>query len=308
MRIANLALVAVLTASSTFADATLQQKSRVHFGGAMGRVINAFGRGATHEGLTTETVVHGNRKLDRIGDSGEIVDLNEEKIYHLDYGRKSYSVMTFDELRKQYEDSKQRLEKRESGKSETSEGPEYEVEITTKSPGNRQDINGWNAHQEIVIVTVHEKGKKLEQAGGFVLTADMWMGPHLAAMRELTDFELRFMRKVYGEAFATDMRQMAAMLATTPAFGKAMKVFADKRSHFEGTPIRTNLTFESVSGTEEQPQQESAGLGGLMSRMHRRREGEVQRSTLFESQSEVLKATGSASAADVAIPAGFTQR
>ncbi len=314
MKTLTIAAVAMLAASLALADASVQQKTQVHFSGAMGSVINAFGRGATHEGLTSETAVHHNRKSSRTGDIGEIVDLDEEKVYHLDYGRKTYTVVTFDELRKQYEQARERAEKRESPRGEKKEGPEYEVDFSTTSPGKRLEINGWDTHEEIVTVTVHEKGKKIERSGGFLLTADLWMGPRLAAMRELADFDLRFMHKVYGEGLTADMRQMTAMMAATPAFGKAMKAFADKRSHFEGTPIRTKLTFETVTGTdpqakEQQPESPGSALGGLMGRMHRRREGEgAERNALFESNGEILKASGSASAADVAIPAGFKER
>src|SRR5438552_1157689 len=71
------------------------------------------------------------------------------------------------------------------GKSnEKNEGPEMEVEFAIKSTGNKETINGWNTHEEVATVTVHENGKKLEESGGFVLTSDMWIGPRVPAMRE----------------------------------------------------------------------------------------------------------------------------
>ncbi len=316
MRPLTFAAIALLAASLAFGDASVQQKTQVHFGGALGGVINAFGRGATHEGVTSDVAVRGDRKISRTGDSAEIIDLGQEKIYHLDYGRKTYSVVTFDQLRKQFEEQQARSQKTESRRGEKNEGPQYEVDFDVKSTGNHEVINGWKTHEEIATVTVHEKGKPIEKSGGFVLTADLWIGPHVAAMRELTEFDQRFMRKLYGETFDIDMRQMAAMMAMTPAFGKAMKAYAENASRLEGTPIRSHLTFDSVTGTESQQngqQQESpsSALGSFVHRMRHRDKSDQegpQHSMLFETTNEILSASSHASAEEVAIPAGFRER
>ena len=96
---------AVLSAPAALADATIQQKTQLHFGGALGSVINVFGRKATHEGIVTDVTIHKNRKSSRSGDTGEIVDLDEQKVYYVDYEEKTYTVKTFAELRKEYEDA-----------------------------------------------------------------------------------------------------------------------------------------------------------------------------------------------------------
>src|SRR3954463_14701533 len=57
----------LLTAGSALADANVQQKTQVHFGGFMGGIINVFGGKSTHEGLTSSTVVKGNRKATTTG-------------------------------------------------------------------------------------------------------------------------------------------------------------------------------------------------------------------------------------------------
>ena len=314
MRTFQILLVsAVLSAPAALADATIQQKTQLHFGGALGSVINVFGRKATHEGIVTDVTIHKNRKSSRSGDTGEIVDLDEQKVYYVDYEEKTYTVKTFAELRKEYEDAKARAKERQqetSKKTEKNEGPEYEVDFSLKSTGNKETINGWSTHEEIATVTVHEKGKKLEESGGFVLTSDMWMGPRVPAMRELADFERRFIQKVYGDALMGDVKQMAAMMAATPAFAKAMKAFNDKQSRFDGTAIRTKMTFETVAGTDPSTQQSSSassGLGGLLGRMKRRKNDESgsSRGTMLDSNHELLKASTSASASAVAIPAGF---
>jgi hypothetical protein len=308
----------LLTSTLALADASLEQKTQMHFGGVLGGIINVFGRSATHEGLVSQTYVHGDRRAMVTGSSSEIVDLGDEKIYRLDLDRKTYTVTTFAELRKQFEEARERAEKQSREKSEKSDAPEWEADFDVKDTGKKADVNGYNAHQVIVTVTVHEKGKKLEQSGGAVLTADMWMGPKLPAIREVGDFERRYAEKLYGKNFGgAEAQQMAVLMAQTPSFGKAMKAFSEKKSSFDGSPVRTVLTFETVAGTAQKAQQEDSGssspLGGLLGRIKAKRDGGEQqsapgRSKLFDSTVDVLKATMSASASDVAIPAGFKQK
>lgn len=322
----------LLAAGVCLADATVEQKTQMHFGGALGAVMNVFARDSTKEGVTSSSVVKGDRMLTRTGNSGEIIDLGEEKVYRLDFDRNAYTVKTFAELRREYEEAQERARKNaakqtKSTKSEKSEGPEYEVEFDTRATGEKQTINGWNTRQQIVTITVHEKGKKLEDSGGVVLTADMWVGPKIAAYRELADFQQRFAQKIYGPAFASDMRQMAAAMAMTPGFGQAMKAFNEKGKSIEGTPIRTKMTFDMASGgsshqqnqqkTESDTSPQAAVIGGLLGKMSQRRQKQSSesgqssspnRSTFLESNSELVKASNTASAADVALPSGFKQR
>jgi hypothetical protein len=322
MRIISTTGIALLTAAVAFGDATVDQKTQVHFGGAMS-IVNVFGGKATREGVESTVVVKGDRKSSRNGSSGEIVDLAAEKIYRIDYDRKSYKVTTFDELRKQFEEQKARAEKEAKNKKKE-EGTELEVDFDHKSTGKKQTINGYSTHEEVVTVTVREKGKKLEQSGGWVLTADMWVGPKIAAMSEMTDFDRRYMQKLYGKEFSgADMSAMMSALAATPAFAKAMKTFSEKRGNFDGSPIRTLLTFETVSAPGQTADRDSepssaaaAAIGGLFNKLQKKRQAEPaadtkpsdpNRSKLFDSTVELLKASPSAAASDVAIPSDFKQ-
>lgn len=313
------ATVLALSTSVALAEANVQQKTRVQFGGVVGGIVNVFGGKAAREGVVSTSAVDGSRRLTRTGESaGELVDLSAEKVYTLDYGRKTYRVQTFAELRKQYEDAKkeaeeQAAEEKKSGKKE--EGPEYEVDVDVKETGAKETINGFSTRQVVTTITVREKGKKLEQSGGAVLTADMWMGPKIAASRELAQFNEKYFRAVYGDALA-EMQQMAVLMATQPAFAKAMKEFAKKRNAFDGEAIRTTLRFETVAaaGQKAAEEEESSGgvVGGLLNRAMKKRQeskGEAQqpgRAKLFESVTEVLRAENSATG--VELPEGFRQK
>lgn len=334
----SIIILSVFTATTLLADAKITQKSQMQLGGVLGAAANVFGGRSMKDGITSEVVVKKNRRLSRTGDIGEIVDLDEEKIYSVDYAKKTYKVATFAEVRKQFEDA---MKSAKSDASETKQSkkdpdaPEYEVVFDSKNTGEREEINGYSAKKVIATVTVKEKGKKLEQSGGAVLTADLWMAPRIAPVREHEEFERRYVKKLFGD-LGVDFRSMAALSALSPEMSKAMKKFQESLASMDGSAVRTELTFETVAdprqraerGSEDEEaasaaaNQAAKALGGLMNRM-RKRPAEDQEekketkkaaaktkggSMLFTSKSELLSASASASAADVAIPAGFKAR
>lgn len=310
------AVAMTFAAGTLLAEGSVEQKTRVQFGGFIGGIANVFGGKATRDGVTSTTAVKGNRLLTGDARAGELVDLSEEKIYRLDYGRKTYTVVTFDELREQYEKAKKEAaeQQKEREKDEKkNEGPEYEVDFDIDETGKKEKIGGYDTKQVLVTVTVREKGKKLEQSGGAVLTADMWLGPKLAQMREIHEFNQKYFKQLYGDATA-EMQQMAVLMATTPTFAKAMKEFSRKRGAFDGDAIRTTLTFETVGAPGEEAEEQEASpaglVGGLMrNAMKKRKESrgeDTNRARLFESTTEVLSV--SSDAGEVGIPAGFKKR
>ena len=108
-----LALAASLIVSSTLslnADVRADQKTKVEFGGMLGRMVNFFGGKSAKEGVLATAAVKGDRKATMTGQTGQIVDLAEEKIYDLDLKKKSYTVTTFAEIRRKMEEAQKRAQ------------------------------------------------------------------------------------------------------------------------------------------------------------------------------------------------------
>jgi hypothetical protein len=298
-------------------------------------VLNRLGGKATKEGVVETTTVKGMRRASLSANAGEIVDLREEKIYQLDLDDKTYTVTTFAELRRKAEegrgdgsdgdgrrDTSTRNESRPAD-SRQEKAPEYEVDFDVNETGARENINGFDTRQVVWTLTVRPKGQTLEAGGGVVLLADMWLGPRIAAVKEVEDFEVRYGQKLYGSLVsATDMKQMSAVMAANPAMGTAMKKLQEKRVNTDGTAIRATLTFDAVAppgqaGAEAEENRPSPGraLGGLMGRLKKKKDDDAapagaearskNRKTVFTSTTEIVKAAGTAAATEVAIPAGF---
>ena len=93
--------LAVCMASIAHADVKTQERTQLKFEGMLGTMMGLFGGKAAKEGIVSSVAIKGDRKLESTGDTGEIVDLAEEKVYRLDFKKKTYTVVTFAELRRQ---------------------------------------------------------------------------------------------------------------------------------------------------------------------------------------------------------------
>jgi hypothetical protein len=73
-------------------------------------MVNLFGGKAAHDGIATIVAVKGNREASLNEATGQIVDLDEEKIYDRDMRKKTYRVTTFAKLRRRMEEEQKKAE------------------------------------------------------------------------------------------------------------------------------------------------------------------------------------------------------
>ena len=179
-----------------------------------------------------------------------------------------------------------------------------------------------------MTITVREKGKTIDESGGLVLTSDMWLGPRIAAMSDVADFDRRYYEKLHGPMVAgASPEQMAAAAALYPTMKPAMGRMSTEASKLDGTAIQTTTTLDAVKSPEqmaaEKAQQDSdskpsasGGVGGMMGGFakklaQKKMQGDAEskaRTTFMTINTEVLKVTTEVAATDVAVPAGFQQK
>lgn len=311
-----LALVAV-AATTTLADVKTQQRTQVKFEGMLGRIAGLAGGGAAADGITQTVAVTGSRKADMNDRTGRIVDLSEEKVYDLDVRKKEYRVTTFAELREQWKKAQADAAKRakdmpaDEREGAAQSAQQLEVTMDVKETGATKTIAGQQAKQVIVTLTAFEKGKSLEESGGMVLTNDVWVAPRVAALDEIGMFELKFFKAVYGEDLTAAAQSMAAALAMYPQLQELLKQMETKTRALQGTMMATTMRVETVKSAEAMKQSSappSGGIGGALARRLGAGRKPEQRSLLATIANETLSISSSASAADVAIPAGFKEK
>jgi hypothetical protein len=306
-----------MLAGPAAADVRTRDRTQVKFEGMLGRMMGMFGGKAAKEGVVTTNAVKGNRKAETMGDtSGRIVDLAEEKVYELDLKKKAYTVTTFEELRRRMREAQEKARKqapadeRESG-DQQKPAREMEIDFDVQQTGATKTLAGYDTREVVMTVTMREKGRTLEEGGGLVMTSNSWMGPAIPAMKELSDFEMRYWKALAPEAQGMSPEQMAAVLAMYPMLNRAMERLKAEGAKLEGTPLASTTVFETVRSQEQMAQEgESGGGGGLSGMLARRmmKKDAKPRNVVFTITHETLEVTPEVAAAELEIPAGFTEK
>lgn len=322
------------------ADVRTDEKSQVKFEGALGRMVNFFGGRGAREGIVSTVAVKGNRKMMTTDKTAQLVDLAEEKVYELDLDKKSYTVTTFAEIRRQMEEARRKAaqqtqqaqqapKEKEQAAAPSDQNPQVEIDFDLKESGQKKAINGFDAREVVMTISVHEKGKPMAQNGGMVLTSSTWLTPKVANAAEIADFDRRYAEKL-GLFTMVDAQQMAAAVAMYPMMADAMKRMQAENVRLDGTPVLTVMKFDAVAppdsaqqSAKQEPKQENTrpsfgGIGGALARRalskkdnDKDKETEAAapatpgRATIMTIQHELLKVTPTVSDGDVAIPAGF---
>lgn len=307
-----------LTAAPAFSEVKTREKTTVKIEALPGWLMRMMGM--KKEGLLSSTAVKGDRKVTVADNTGQIIDLSAEKVYDVDYKKKEYRVTTFEELRRRMKEAQERAAQqaqREEKGEQQAEKPEreYEIDFDMKDTGQKRPIAGHDARQVLMIVTVREKGRTLEEGGGLVMTTDSWLGPKIPAMKEVADFDLRYWQKVYGGDSMLSAEQMGAILAMFPLVAKAQERMRKENVNLDGTPLSTLVTFEAVKSAEQvaqESQQQSSsgggGIGGMLARRIAKKDPPKPRATIMTTQVEVQEIATSVAASDLELPAGFKEK
>jgi hypothetical protein len=340
VRVGAAVFLALLFCSTgaVLADVKIEERSHVKFEGMLGRMVGLFGGRAAREGVVTTVAVKGDRKMTMTGQTGQLIDLGEEKIYDVDFRRKTYTVTTFDQLRKQMQEAMAKAkEQARAAEAEPQtaeeprdpEEPQFEVDFDLRESGQRKTVSSFDAREVVMTITVREKDKTLEQSGGILLTANSWLSDRVAGTRTVEQFDRRYAEKLGGPlAAGASMEQMAAALAMYPGLQDALARYQTENVNLEGTPVLTTVTFQAVRSPEQMAQAEreepqegpsiSGGVGGVLGGLGRRAArgrqtqeqdaGSRDRVTIMTMTHELLKVTPEATQADVSIPADFKGR
>jgi hypothetical protein len=298
-----------------YADVKTKEQTNLKAEGFLGFFLNRTKAGSK-EGAVNTAAVKGNRKATTIEQTGQIIDLGEEKVYKLDFKKKEYTVETFDQIRQRMRDAAEKAREQQAKQAGQPKGEpqqpqkEYEVDFDVKDTGQKKQLLGYDTKETIMTVTVRQKGKTLDEGGGMVMTNDMWLAPSVTELKELADFDMRYWKALQEGSGIPSMspEEMAQMLASMPLFGKAMERMQKDGSKLSGTAIDTTTTVEAVKDpAEAQSDQQSGaggGIGGMLARKVMKK-NDSPRSTPFTMHHQYLDISKSVDAADLAIPAGF---
>ena len=119
--------------------------------------------------------------------------------------------MTFAQMREQMEKLKADMAKQQQSMDPEAKkamqdmkeaGKQLEFDVDVKPTGQQKAIAGQDAKEFVLTITMHQQGMKLEESGGLVMTSNVWMAPRIAALDEMHEFNMKFVKAVYGDMFS----------------------------------------------------------------------------------------------------------
>jgi hypothetical protein len=284
-KIAALGII-LLASRFTLADASYQETTQIT-GGSMVAPLKSmsFLSKSMRDMLaptTTTTMIHGNQKAVVSKDFTEITDLDKETVTHIDNLHKTYTVVTFAQMRQAFQQMPKQMQQAQDqakqAQQQQQQQPKSDLktsfDVSVKNTGVSKEINGLTSQEQLVTLQMHVTDPNAPptqtSAVTYVVTTDAWISPDPPEVKEIQDFDKRFGQKLMEgvdlSAFKAQMTQMhdmsqnpgmSQMFAGKPGSAEAMAEMGKEMAKLQGTRVM-EVTRMGGSGTGPAGAQNSA--------------------------------------------------
>jgi hypothetical protein len=200
-----------------------------------------------------------------IGESTEIVRLDQDKMYSVDDKKKTYTETTFAETRAQMEKISQQMQEAQASQQRGTSGVDdsqcewSEPKGEVIRSGETATIAGYRAERVTVNATQSCKDKKTGQVCDFGLVLDQWVAPDFKASEEAQAYQLAFAQKMgLATSGSRDFAERAESM-----FGRYKGLWGEvsnKMRDVKGYPVKLSFGL-GVGGPQCQSTQEMQAGG-----------------------------------------------
>lgn len=265
--------VAAILSTAAQADVTIQERMTVNGAGMM-KMANMSG--------TTTTMISGQRSRTEsnlefesglmrtfargLGQSTEIVRLDQDKLYSVNDKKKTYSETTFAERRAMMQQAMDNMRKAQASQQQATSGvddtqcewsePKSEVTRT----GEKATLAGYQAERVVVTATQSCKDKESDQVCDFGLVMDQWVASGFEASAEAQEYQRAFAEKLgLNASTSRDFSERAQSM-----FGRYQGLWSEvatKMRDVKGYPVKLSFAL-GVGGPQCQSAQQTQASGG----------------------------------------------
>ena len=219
------------------------------------------------EPIVSRKALHGNQLVSTSRLTTEIIDLDQETVTQIDNEKRTYSVVTFAQVRQAFKNAPKKLEEaqakanqEQTAQSQDAANPPPQVKVTFEinvaDTGVSKPINGVTAKEQVLTMKAHvaevnPPPDKPPQTVTYTMITEVWTAPSPPEMKEIDDFYMRYGKKLMqGVDAAALMKAMqpavsgsalAGLFASQPGAGQAaqdmMKTMATEMQKIKGTRI-----------------------------------------------------------------------
>ena len=229
------------------ADFSYDQTSQIT-GGAMLKVIHVAGAFSKKTRQMTEPMlstisIKGNRMVRKSADQATIIDLDQQTITTVHFTDKTYSVVTFEQLKQQMAAAAEKMKSRDN---QPQQG-DMSFDVKVSDTGQTKVINGNNTHEMMMVMTMTASSTdpKDKGQGALNMVNHVWIAPNVSGYGEVRDFHRR-MAETLGWVPGENP------LISRPDMAKAMGQAYKEASKLDGMPLLTTVRMgATVQGTPD---------------------------------------------------------
>jgi hypothetical protein len=169
-------------------------------------------------------------------ETAEITRLDKELFWNLNIKEKSYTEMTFAQMKAMMEAGMAKA--KEEKDKHKSDSLQMSTEIKVTPTGKTQTICGYTASEVLISMTFEGKDSSSGKSGKMILDADMWMAKDVPGYAEFQAFQKSMAQKMglTGPGQSDFSKQLAG-------FGVDAKVMYEKMKGIEGMSLMTVVSI-----------------------------------------------------------------
>jgi hypothetical protein len=258
--------IALLTSSALLADFSYQETSTITGGmmASMMKVAGVFSKQA-REPIHSTVALKGDVMVRRTSNHIEIIDLSAQTITSVDLQKKTYSVMTFEQMKQMLDQMSQKMQQqKDSGKGEVN------WKVSANATGDSKQIAGYDAKEMLLKMEMEGTDQQSGQKGAMVITTHVWIAS-VPGSREMRDFYKKMAEKL-------NWTPGGNMFLSRPDVAKGMAEAYKEIANLDGTPVLQTMSMgaegtapagsdgQSAAQPQPQPQQQAdrPSLGGAL--------------------------------------------
>ncbi len=257
--------LALAVPSALFADYSYQQTTQITGGSilSMLKMAGAFSSQARKAGdpIVSNVYLKGDRMANVSRDSIEIIDLDKETVTHIDTLKRTYTIITFQQMKEQMEKAKQEMEKRQAAPAAKPDASDVKMsfDVKVRKTGAEKQVSGLAANEAIMTMMMNATGQKSQQTGNMAITNDMWLVPEVPGYAQMRDFYMRMAVKM-GTITAGIGLDLGKVLAQNPGATQALADMGKEMQKLEGVPVMQIMRMGTTVNGEPLPAASEAPL------------------------------------------------
>ncbi len=235
-KVVTIAGIMSLAGSSLLADFTYQETSTITGGMMMSvmKIAGAFSKQA-REPIQSTVAVKGDMMVHRTATHASVIDLAAGTITSIDFQKKQYSVMTFEEMKQMMDQMAQKMQKNDKA--------EMKFKVSADATGKSKQVSGFEAKEMIMKMEMEGTDKGSGQKGGMTVTTDMWIAAGVPGYQEVRNFHKRMAEKL-------NWTPGGNMFMSNPQVSQGMAEVYKEVAKLDGMPVQQLISM-GMAGQEK---------------------------------------------------------